>query len=209
MTRRQLFFQVLGVVVIYLLLVTAGVILRLRFPGKEDWVYGTYKDLVPFAIAIPAAWLGYSFQRRASYLQALRGMYQEIVRAVNAAVEYTRWDTDRTEVDFRKTIEQLSTATDLLRGVFENVPRKQYPLGIYPYETLKDIRSIIAWLGYGERWRGEKDRAHEGVAKIWVLMHSALLQEFDRAVPIIPISRYLGNESGLAGKLVRGHVKRR
>jgi len=96
MTRRKLLVQVLAVVAVYLLAVVAGIALRRRFPGKDNPVYGTYKDLVPFAIAIPAAWLGYSFQRRASYLQALRSVYTDIVRAVNAAVEYTRWDADRT-----------------------------------------------------------------------------------------------------------------
>jgi len=94
-------------------------------------------------------------------------VYQDIVRAVNAAVEYTRWATDRTEADFRKTIEKLSTAIDTLRGVFENVPRKRYPLGIYPYESIKDIQLIIGWLGYGERWRSEKDRARKYITKLW------------------------------------------
>jgi hypothetical protein len=185
-------------------MIAAGIGLRNRFPAKDDPVYGTYKDLVPFGIAIPAAWLGYAFQRRASYLQALRGVFQEIVQAVNAAVEYTRWDAVRSEADFRKTMEQLSTAIDTLRGVFENVPQKEYPLGLYPYESLKDIRSIVGWLGYGERWRTEKDRAHECIAKLWVVMHSALLNEFDRAVPIVPISKYLGNQIPLADKLIDG-----
>jgi hypothetical protein len=47
------------------------------------------------------------------------------------------------------------------------VPRKQYPLAIYPYESPKDIRSIIGWLGYGDRWRSDRDRAHECIAKLW------------------------------------------
>ena len=44
----------------------------------------------------------------------------------------------------------------------------------------KDIREIIGWLGYGDHWRENKDKAHECIAKEWGVMHSALLQEFDR-----------------------------
>lgn len=207
MTRKRLYAWVIVVVAVYALAVMAGIYLRVKFPGKDDPVYGLYKDLLPFAIAIPAAWLGYCFQRRGSYLQALRSVYYEVVSAVNGAVDYTRWSTERTEADFRKTIERLSIAVDSVRGVFENVPRKEYPLGVYPYETLKDIRLIVGWLGYGEHWRTERDRAHNCMTKLWVLMHSALLREFDRAIPIMPISKYLGNEVPLADKLIDGTLK--
>jgi hypothetical protein len=129
------------------------------------------------------------------------------VLAATAAVEYTQWDTERTESDFRKTIEQLSAAINTLRGVFENVPRKGHPLGLYPYENLKEIRRIIGWLGYGDHWSSHKGLAHECITKLWGVMHSALLLEFDRAVPMFPISKYLGNESGLADKLIEGKLQ--
>lgn len=35
-------------------------------------------------------------------------------------------------------------------------------------------------------------------------MHSALLQELDRAVPIFPVSKYLARKPSLADKLTKG-----
>ena len=202
MTRRQLLYWVSIVIGIYLLAIVIGVFIRIFPLRAKEIVYSTYKDLLPFVIAIPAAWLGYCFQRRSSYLQALRALYADLVRVANRAVEYTRWDDERSEKDFRETIEQLSIAIDSVRGVFKNVPRQDYPLGLYPYENLKEIRRIIGWLGFGEQWSKEKNRAHECIAKLWVEMHSALLQEFDMAIPIVPISKYLNTGTSLADKLI-------
>jgi len=88
--------------------ICAGVLIRYFRPNPNDLIYSTFKDLLPFLIAAPAAWLGYCFQRRSSYLQALRGLFGDLVRAANGAVEYTRWETQPSENDFRETIEQLS-----------------------------------------------------------------------------------------------------
>src|SRR5262249_49605703 len=71
-------------------------------------------------------------------------------------------------------------------------------------ENLKEIRRIIGWLGFEERWSKEKDSAHECIAKLWVEMHSALLREFDTAIPILPISKYLGTGTTIADKLISG-----
>lgn len=98
----------------------------------------------------------------------------------------------------------LSIAIDSVRGVFKNIPLKNYPLGLYPYENLKEIRRVIGWLGYKARWLEEKDLAHECIAKLWVEMHSALLQEFDTEVPTIPVSKYLDKRTSLADKLLSG-----
>jgi hypothetical protein len=204
MTRRQLLSWVYTVIVIYLIAIAAGMLIRLLRPREGDLTYSTYKDLLPFMIAIPAAWLGYCFQRRSSYLQALRTLYVELVCAVNKAIEHTRWRTSPSEDDFRETIELLSIAIDSVRGVFKNVPSRNYPLGLYPYENLKEIRRIIGWLGFEEQWSKEKDSAHECIVKLWVEMHSALLQEFDTAIPILPISKYLGTGTRIADKLTSG-----
>jgi hypothetical protein len=71
----------------------AAVIVRIQFPDRPDGranpVYATYKDLLPLLIAIPAAWLGYCFQRRTSYLAALRTLWENLIPAVQQAIHYT------------------------------------------------------------------------------------------------------------------------
>jgi hypothetical protein len=145
MTRRRLMLWVYVTIAVYTLVFVVGVTLKARAADKDDPVYSGYKDLIPFLIAIPAAWLGYCFQRRASYLQALRGLWVDLIKAANQAVEYTRWESARCEQDFRNTIADLSKAIDAVRGVFQNVPKKAQPKDFTRTKTSKT--SGASWVG--------------------------------------------------------------
>src|SRR5262245_35078576 len=140
MTRQRLMQWVYATIAIYGCIIIVGVVLKARTADKDDPIYAGYKDLIAFLIAIPAAWLGYCFQRRGSYLQALRTLWADLIKATNQAVEYTRWTTSRPESEFRTTISELSKAIDSVRGVFRNVPKVGTRRGLFPYENLKDIR---------------------------------------------------------------------
>jgi hypothetical protein len=64
-----------------------GIGLRYWHPSEHDIVYATFKDLIPFVIAIPAAWLAFCFQRRASYIQQLRAFWSDLVEVVQLSVQ--------------------------------------------------------------------------------------------------------------------------
>jgi hypothetical protein len=156
---------------------------------------------MPLVIAIPAAYLGYSFQRRASYLQALRDLWKLLIPAVQRAIQYTYLDTpDRKE--FSEVMRDLSTVIDSLRGVFRNIPRGG-DVGLYPYEPLKDIWQVMSWLHDG-RTPEERYRARRCIRQLWYDAHSAMLSEFDREVPVHPVSKYVDGGSSIADKLRDG-----
>jgi hypothetical protein len=107
-----------SVVAIYLAALLLGVILYWQ---SRTLLYPLFKDLIPLLIAVPAAYLGYSFQRRSSYLQALRDLWKTLIPAVQRAVQYTYLDAvDRQE--FARVMCDLSIMIDALRGVFKNIP---------------------------------------------------------------------------------------
>src|SRR5690242_7825336 len=117
MTWRSLRRQVSWVVVSLLFYGVVGVVLSDKWP----WAYTVFKDLMPVALAVPLALLSSSFQRRTSYLQALRDFWQRLIPAVQSAIQYTHVPSpDR--ADFARTLEALATVMDLARGVFANVP---------------------------------------------------------------------------------------
>jgi hypothetical protein len=142
--KRHLRTWTLVVVVIYALAIGLGIILRILFPEDKQghsgpWYgYGTYQGLLPFIIAIPAAWLSYCFQRRGSYLAALRSLWDDLIPAVYQAVQYTYLNKPD-EQQYLATVKDLDIVIDSLRGVFQNIPSSD-PIGLYPYENLKDIR---------------------------------------------------------------------
>jgi hypothetical protein len=203
-SRRHLHAWTGLVVAIYSAAFIAGIAFHLFFPddkeGHASWVYGTYKDTVPFLIAIPAAWLGYCFQRRASYLSALRNLWDDLIPAVHQAIQYTyliKPDDQR----YWATIKDLDIVIDSLRGVFQNHPGTD-PIGLYPYENLKEIREIISWLCYAKD-RSDHNRywARRGIRLLWHSTFQALLREFDREIPTYRVGRFVDNRPSIADKV--------
>ena len=110
----------------------------------RDWsnVAIALKDLIPVALAIPIALLAHAFNRRNSFLQALRELWGRLVPAAHEAVAYTRLENP-TSADFIRTDATLASAVDELRAVFKNLPKENDSKGLYPYENLKDIHDVV------------------------------------------------------------------
>jgi len=204
MSRKRLLTWVLASL-FWLLLYAASYIL-FEYLGNKGTVE-LMKALLPLALALPTAVLAAAFTRRNSYLQGLRELWGRLIPAAQSAIQYTHLSSpDQTA--FAKTQEALSTAIDLVRGVFANVASVGAPSGLYPYENLKDIQAIISWLGYGPSFRaGEAARARTCVTRLWQEMHRAMLSEFDRDTPISPVSKYLSDGKSLADLLINGELK--
>ena len=164
--------------------------------------------MVPIALAIPAAILAHGLNRRNSYLQALRDLWIRLVPAAQTAIQYTHLPQP-SQADFARTEEALSTAIDMLRGVFANIPSAGNHAGLYPYENIKDIEKIVSWLGYGNNFRSaDSPLARTCITRLWQEMHAAMLGEFDRDVPASPVSKYMntGSNESLSDLLIGGSL---
>ena len=162
--------------------------------------------LVPLAVAIPAAVLVGAFNRRNSYLSAMRDLWHNLVPAAQGAIQYTHLACP-SQADFADTQRALSTAIDRIRAVFDNVPNGS-PSGLYPYENIKDIAMVISWLGFGSDFRkADAIMARKCITRLWQQMHGVMLDEFDRDVPMTPVGKYLdggGDPRSLADLLIEG-----
>jgi hypothetical protein len=240
MTKRHLLYTVCGVVaILFLYAVLGGVIYFLprKSPKGRDY-YAIYKDTMAPLVVIAAAYLGFAFQRRHSYLQALRELWKSLIPAVQRAIQYTYRD-DPDPKEFSEVMHELSTMIDSLRGVFKNIPDDLAALyrddpgpdrfsqlkrelstmtiqsrqifnsspsdkvGLYPYEPLKDIKLTMKWLREHST-PDDRYRARRCIRQEWFRMHSAMLKEFDREIPILPISKYLKGEKSIVDKLIAG-----
>ena len=166
------------------------------------------RALTPFAVAILAAWLAACFNRRNSYLQAIRDLWQHLIPAAQSAIQYTH-QVDPTQEDYSSTLATLSGAIDMTRGVFSNIP-SGHSSGLYPYENLKDIHAIVSWLNYGRHFRRDQaSTARRCITQLWQETHNAMLGEFDRDVPMTPVSKYFCKRSqeSLADLLREGRLE--
>jgi hypothetical protein len=104
---RAWVFGTVGWLIVYALAYAYGV------HQESPWA-STLKDLTPIAIAIPGAVLAAGFNRRNSYLQAMRELWRQLIPAAQSAIQYTHLQSP-TQQDFAKTQEALSSAIDLIR----------------------------------------------------------------------------------------------
>lgn len=204
MSARRLLIWVVASISWLLIYGSAYAILDwLRY--KED--SERMKTLIPLAVAVPTAALAGAFARRNSHLQGLRELWRYLIPAAQSAIQYT-YLVNPDQAAFSKTQESLSTATDLLRGVFCNVPSKGALIGLFPFENIKDIQKIISWLGYGESFRSKSATvARKCITRLWQEMHVAMLSEFDRDIPVSPISKYFNDGVSVADLLIGGTLE--
>jgi hypothetical protein len=178
------------VIGIYALALGVGLTLRIVGPPTPTPYYETFKDLIPLILAIPAAYLGYCFQQRGSYLQSLRSLWSGLVIAVNNAIQYTYLESP-TQGQFGKVLTDLSIVTDELRGVYKNIGESSNSVGLYPYEPIKDIHKAIRDLGFGCLSENARITARWKVVGHWKSIRTNFLDEFDRAVPTKIVSPYV------------------
>jgi hypothetical protein len=196
MTKKQLRNRFIVGGAIYLFAVLVGVSIR-YFDGTTDTViYGTYKDMIPFLIAIPAAWLGYSLQRRASYLAQLRSLWSSLVNAVQIALEYTYLADPKNE-SYRQVLHCLSCTIDEVRGVFMNLGESEKERGLYPFEPIKDIYYIIRNLDCNNKTsEQERENVRKKINALWGEVRKELLKEFDREIPTFSHSHWDDTKKG-------------
>jgi hypothetical protein len=183
MTKNQLNQITLVVIAIYAVAIIVGIALRV-FDSPPDWIaYSTYKDLLPLIIAIPAAYLAFSFQRRGAYAQALRGYWSLLVRAVQGAYIYTYLDKP-TQEQYSRALLDLRIAIDEARGIFQNLPVRKNPNGWYPFEPIREIHNDLEKVGYGGKAsKMALGKLRSRIAQRWRLVRIELLREFDRDIP--------------------------
>jgi len=183
MNQRVFIRNLLLVSGVYLLAVAVGIALKVCYPDKDAPVYGAFKDLIPFIIAIPAAWLGYCFQRRQNYLKDVRDLWVKMVAAVQDAIQYT-YSTTPMQSDYGKTLRSLSVVTEELRGVFANVGEESGRVGLFPFESLKAIHATVSALEFGEKFTVQDAAlARKDITERWKKLRMHYLTELERKEP--------------------------
>lgn len=190
MTRKQLRQTIYAVIGLYSIVLLAGLVIYYNDTSDKKIHYQIFKDLIPFAIAIPAAYLGFCFQRRSSFLQALRLLWTNLISSVNSAIQYTHL-TDSTDKQYSETLVLLSKSIDEVRGVYKNLKETDEEIGLYPFECLKDIHELVSKLGYGQIDIVKATETRRHIRHCWKDLRKSFLSEFDRSEPTAYHSPYV------------------
>ncbi len=115
MTKRMLQIR-LSLVITSLILLLVAAIATDHFLQQRK-IYETVKDFSNFIIAIAAAYLAYSFQRRQTFLASLRHLWHELVEAKAALIDYTH-NLKPDQIAYSAAHRSLSKAIDTVRSVY-------------------------------------------------------------------------------------------
>ena len=164
---------------VYLSVIAVAFLLHATSPAQ----YGVLRDFVALAVAAPAAWLAWAYQRRLSYMHALRQLWSDAVASVQSAFRYTCTPAP-SQLHYSQTLSNLATTIEQVRGVFKNVDEVAGTGRLYPFEQLKLIHSAIFELGYGEDASEDlRQAARLQITRCWKPARAPLLLEFDRSTP--------------------------
>lgn len=190
MTRRQLRRTIIAVIAFYTFALAAAIIVYYNDHSDKKTDYQIIKDIMPLIIAIPAAYLGFCFQRRSSFLQALRQVWSNLIVAINSAIQYTH-QTQTTDKQFGDTLVSINKSIDEFRGLYKNLKETKGDIGLYPFESLKEIGRIISRLGYGTLDVNKSAEARKHIHQNWGNLRRSFLSEFDRSEPTTFDSPYV------------------
>jgi len=191
MNEKRFRRNVILIILAYTLAIGALIIVCVIFPDEKSIEYKTLRDLIPLIIAIPAAWLAYSFQRRQSYLKNVRDLYSHMVRATQDAIQYTHLEKPSQE-QFGNVQKSLSSTIEEIRAVFLNLGQTEERVGLYPFEGIKTIVGTLNGLGFGDDLTAENRKAaRDSIIEEWKELRKHFLSECARGIPINPHSPYL------------------
>lgn len=185
MTRRTFTLAFIAVVIAYVALVALAFVIRGVWyddPRGTSWQYATYKDVLPLLVAIPAAWLAFSVQRRMSYLQQLRLIWSKLVEAVQSALEYTDLESPEAS-DQQKTLRTIRIVIDEIRALFKNVGETDRRRGVYPFGEVKNIHDLVRDLSPTSFTPTAAAKTRAEILSHWKQAQRFLLPEFDREEP--------------------------
>ena len=191
MTRKKLQLNIIFVTLVYALFILIGLFTFFHFQesdGKNNY-FNAFKDLILLWVAIPAAYLGDCFQRRSAFTTALREMWGNLIESVNEARQFT-FETNPNQAIYGQTLKLLSKSIDEVRGVYSNIGETKTDIGLYPYESLKEIQKLVSEMGFTVYDKATADSARCLIDHHWGLIKSSFLFEFDRPEPTVTNTKY-------------------
>jgi hypothetical protein len=141
--------------------------------GVERLLKDAYEFVCDMSLLIATggvAFVANVYQRRQSFIDALKEEWRDIIAAKSALFTYTQLERPTVE-QYLATFCKLSETIDNMRSVYQNVGETDALIGLYPYAPLHDMRRALQTL---------EPRKHPNPpsAEARALVRDAILQSF-------------------------------
>jgi hypothetical protein len=147
-TLRRVYATIIVVLAISLVAKFVDHIPILYETGLRTALKDLYEYLRDMSLLIATGGVAYVanvYQKRASFIDALKEEWRDIIAAKSAVFTYTQ--LDRPTLDqYLSAFCKLSETIDNMRSVYQNVGETGDLIGLYPYAPLHDMRRALQTL---------------------------------------------------------------
>jgi hypothetical protein len=171
-TLRTIYALLIAVLAVSFLAKTAHHVPLLAGTALARLLVDAYELLRDMSLLIATGGVAYIaniYQKRQSFIEALKEEWRDIIAAKSALFTYTQLERPTTE-QYLATFCRLSETIDNMRSVYRNVGETDALIGLYPYAPLHDMRRALQTLD--PRKNPDPD------AEARTLVRDAILQSF-------------------------------
>jgi hypothetical protein len=166
----------------------------LQAPDSESYrlLLAAYEYLRDMSLLIATGGVAYLtnvYQKRASFIDALREEWRDILKAKSALLAYTQLEQPVMD-DYIVAFHHLSETIDNMRTVYRNVGETREKLGIYPFEPLHDMRRAFQTLSPKKaEMTGDEQRklVRDAILQSFYALRDRFLDELDLEEPTRPV----------------------
>jgi len=152
-------------------------------------LYEYLKDMALVFVTVVATALAGIYQRRQSFISALKEEWREIVEAKSRLYAYTRM-SHPSEFDYIEAFTFISATIDNMRTVYANVGETESLIGLYPFSPLHDMRRALQTLDPSKNkavTEEQRKLARDGILQSFYALRETFLEELDLEPPDRPI----------------------
>jgi hypothetical protein len=164
-------------------------------------VYEYLRDMSLLIATGGVAYVANVYQKRASFIDALKEEWRDIIAAKSALFSYTQ--LERPTLDqYLTAFCKLSETIDNMRSVYQNVGETSDLIGIYPYVPLHDMRRALQTLDPRKAPNADADArnlARDAILQSFYALRETFLEELDLEAPDHPLLISAGRRSKASG----------
>ncbi len=152
-------------------------------------IYEYLKDMALVFVTVVATLLAGVYQKRQSFLQALKDEWRDIVTAKSALVAYSHREHP-TRDEYMTAFLAISETIDNMRTVYANVGETKGQIGLYPFAPLHDMRRALQALDPAKVHAVttvDRKLARDAILQSFYAVRECFLEELDLEAPDRPM----------------------
>ncbi|MBX9590118.1 MAG: hypothetical protein K2X43_12490 [Hyphomonadaceae bacterium] len=203
-TLRRVYATIVTVLVISLVAKFVDHIPLLKASGPSAVLKDLYEFLRDMSLLIATGGVAYVaniYQKRASFIAALKEEWRDIIAAKSALFSYTQLEKPTLE-QYLAAFCRLSETIDNMRSVYQNVGETGDLIGLYPYAPLHDMRRALQTLDPRKTPNVEAEArslARDAILQSFYALRETFLEELDLEAPDHPLLISGGRRSKASG----------